>query len=377
MHKIPVYKPLLEEGETKAALAALANGWLGMGSFVGQFENAVSELLGAKDKHVVALSTGHAALHLALLLAGIGPGDEVITPSFNNIADIQAIIATGASPVFCDVNDADLCIDLDSAATVVSRQTKALIAMDYGSNICDHDAIARFADQHGLRIIHDAAHSFGSWYKGKPIGSFSDIVMFSFDPVKTITTIDGGALIVKTEDERRELREMRLIGMQQSSDVMYGNNRAWSYDVERLGFRYHMANLHAAIGLSQLDKMDVIASTRKETFKFYHQRLSGIEGLDLPPAVGDEIVPFMFYVRVKHGRRTEFREFLEKEGVETGIHWRPAHQFTLFRNERRAPLPITDRAGEEIVSLPFHSKMNREWQEKVVGTVRSFFRQGV
>lgn len=372
--KIPVYKPLLEEEEKAAAREALDLGWLGMGSYVGAFEQRLGELVGAGDRPVVAVSTGHAALHLALLLAGCGPGDEVITPSFNNIADIQAIAATGARPVFCELREDTLCLDVDDAAALVGPATKAIIAMDYACHTCDHAAVADLAGQHGLRVVHDAAHALGSSHEGRPIGSISEITMFSFDPVKTITCIDGGALVVRDEAARAALHEMRLIGMKQSAGVMYGNARAWNYDVERIGFRYHLANLHAAIGLAQLGKFERIARTRRETFAAYASALSGIDGLHVPRAELDTVVPFMFYVRVRDGRREAFRAFLEARGIDTGIHWQPAHGFTLFRECRRSTLERTERVGTEIVSLPFHSCMATGDVDRVIETVRAFFR---
>ena len=183
VEKIPVFKPLIETDEIDASTKALELGWLGMGSYVGEFEEAIQEFIGASDRYVAAVSTGHAALHLGLLVADLKPGDEVITPSFNNIADFQAILATGATPVFCDINNDTLCIDLDKAEELVTPKTKAVTVMDYDCVLCDHDRVAEFAEKHNVRIIHDAAHSLGSRYKGKMIGSFSDICMFSFDPV--------------------------------------------------------------------------------------------------------------------------------------------------------------------------------------------------
>src|SRR5437763_12586138 len=215
MADVPVFAPLLEDEELDAARAALELGWLGMGSYVAEFEREIARVLKASDRHVAAVSTGHAALHLALLLAGVGPGDEVITPSFNNVADFQAILATGAEPVLCDVNEHTLCIDVDKAADLVSPATKALVVTDYACMLCDHTALAELAEQRGLRIVHDAAHSIGSQYEGRPIGSFSHTTAFSFDPVKTVTSIDGGALVVRTEEELERVQEMRLIGMGQ------------------------------------------------------------------------------------------------------------------------------------------------------------------
>lgn len=180
---IPVFKPLIEQEEFDASRESLELGWLGMGSYVSSFENKVKEILGVEDRYVAALSTGTAGLHLALLVAGVGPGDEVIVSSFNCSADFQAISWVGADIVFCDCKDDTLAIDMQQAATLVTPKTKAIIVMDYDCILCDHDEIARFAEQHKLRVIHDAAHSFGSRYKNKPVGSFSDICVFSHDPV--------------------------------------------------------------------------------------------------------------------------------------------------------------------------------------------------
>ena len=373
VQEIPVFRPSISEAEITASEESLRRGWLGMGSYVGQFENALGEFLELEDRHVVAVSTGHAALHLGLLLAGVGPGDEVITPSFNNIADFQAILATGAAPVFCDVDDVTLCIDLDKVEELVTERTKAIIAMDYDCLLCDHDRVAEFSGRHGLRVIHDAAHSFGSRYQGEMIGSFSDITMFSFDPVKTITTIDGGVLIVRTEEEAERLCEMRLIGMGQPTGVMYQDRRAWTYDVNGLGFRYHMANLHAAIGLAQLARIEDITQSRRTTAKYYNQQLSAIAELRTPRTDFEGITPFLYYVRVPAERRETFREALLDQGIDTGIHWQPGHWFTLFKDCRRGDLTITEKVGREIVSIPLHSFMEDLERQRVVQAVQEFF----
>src|SRR5215211_7601892 len=149
--RIPVFRPLIEQEEMNAASGALELGWLGMGSFVGDFEQRIKEFIDASDTYVAAMSTGHAALHLGLLVAGVGPGDEVITPSFNNIADFQAILAAGAEPVFCDIDEDSLCIDLHSAEELISPRTRAIIAMDYGCILCDHDGLSEVARRHQIR----------------------------------------------------------------------------------------------------------------------------------------------------------------------------------------------------------------------------------
>jgi dTDP-4-amino-4,6-dideoxygalactose transaminase len=371
---VPVFKPYLGDEEKAAAVAALELGWLGMGSYVAEFETRLGELLELPDdRHVVAVSTGHAALHIGLMLAGVGPGDEVITPAFNNVSDFQAILACGGEPVFSDIDDRTLCIDLDAAEELMGPRVKAMIVMDYDCLLCDHDRIAEFTERHGIRIIHDAAHSLGSRYRKKMVGSFSDIAMFSFDPVKTITTIDGGALVLSSADEVEMALEMRLIGMTQPSSTLYGNRRAWTYDVTRLGYRYHLSNPHAAIGLAQLARFNYIAETRLAACEHYSRRLGGIPEVRTPLTDFDDIVPFLYYVRVPADARDALRTHAREAGVDTGIHWQPGHWYSLLRDCRRGDLSVTDRVGHEVLSLPLYSGMSTETLDVVCDAVADFF----
>ncbi len=370
---IPVFKPLIEKEEFDASRKALELGWLGMGSYVDEFEKGVKQYLQASDRYLAAVSTGHAALHLGLMVAGIGAGDEVITPSFNNVTDFQAILAVGAKPVFCDIDNDTLCLNLDQVEQLITPQTKAIIVMDYDCVVCDHDRIADIARKYDLRVIHDAAHSFGSTYKNKMIGSFSDICMFSFDPVKTITCIDGGMLVVKTMEELQKIQEMRLVGMGQPASVMYQNKRAWTYDVNYLGYRYHLANLHAAIGLAQLAKMDEISATRRQACRYYNEHLSEIAEVTVPKTDFSNVTPFLYYIRVPETKRDKLKTYLFENGVDTGIHWQPGHWMSLFKDSRCGNLSVTDRVAKEILSLPLHSKMPKDILDKVICQIKTFF----
>ena len=373
MKTIPMYKPLIEEDEINAAREALEMGWLGMGSYVAEFEKEIKKYISAEDRYVVAVNTGTSALHLAMLLAKVEPGDEVITPSFNNVGDFQAILAAGAKPVFCDIDENTLCIDVEKAQEMISPKTKAIIAMDYGCMLCDHNSALELAKMKNIRLIHDAAHSFGSKYNGKPIGSFSDICIFSFDPVKNITCIDGGALVVKTEEEAIQLHEMRLIGMTQPSTIMYKNERAWTYDVKNIGFRYHLSNLHAAIGLSQLKKIHKISENRRKAAIYLNSNLMNIDELIIPKTDFNNITPFSYFVRVRHDLRDDFRQYLLHHGIETGIHWQPGHWFSLFKNCKKGDLSITEKIAKEIVSLPINSNMTHDELDRIVNSVKMFF----
>jgi dTDP-4-amino-4,6-dideoxygalactose transaminase len=373
---IPVYKPLIDARTFDAAREALENGWLGMGSFVREFETRFQACLEAPDRHCVAVSTGTAALHLAMVTAGVGPGDEVITPSFNNIGDFQAILAAGARPVFCDIHRATLGIDTDRIEELITERTKMIIALHYNGIPCELDKVLAIGKRHDLRVVEDACHAVGSRIDGRMAGSFGDISCFSFDAVKTITCIDGGMIVVNAAEEAQRLQDARLLGMSQSVERLYANSRSWKYDVQAPGFRYHLANLHAAIGLSQLDRLDTIIENRRGYANFYTERLSPLgEFLDLPPSDFGNVGPFMYFILVKHGRREALIESLKEKGIDSGIHWQPGHRFTLFRDCRKGDLSVTEQVGDEVLTLPFHSFMSEEVLERVVAGVTAFFQE--
>jgi dTDP-4-amino-4,6-dideoxygalactose transaminase len=375
MTKVPMFKPLIEQPEIDAAVESLRMGWLGMGSYVNELEQALADHLELQDKHLALVNTGHSALHLALEVADIGPGDEVITPSFNCVSDFQAILQTGAAPVLCDVRDDTLTIDVASAEPLVSERTKAVLFIDYASSLADYDAIEAFAAKHNLRVIHDAAHSFNSRdARGRMVGSFSDLTMLSFDPVKTLTCLDAGAIVVSSEEELARVHEMRILGMGQPPAVMYQNKRAWTFHVDDIGFRYHVLNLHAAIGLQQLAKIERIAETRRDACAYYLDRLAGIDELGLPQIDLENSTPFIFVVRVPAERRDDFRTMLGEHGVDTGVHWQPGHHFEVLKDCRRGDIPVSQQAGEEIVSLPLHSAMEECAMEAVADAVVAYFK---
>ena len=321
--------------------------------------------------HGLAFGSGLAAIDAVIKL--LKPGDEVITPSFNNVADFQAILAVGALPVLCDIREDTLCIDAMKVEELIGPKTKAIIVMDYGCCLADYDDISDLAAKYNLRVIHDAAHSIGSYYKGKKVGMFSDICMFSFDPVKTITCIDGGALVVKTQEEVDLLHQMRLVGMGQSAGEMYKNQRAWTYDVSCLGFRYHMANLHAAIGLAQLEKINDITDSRQASCILYNELLEGVKQVRTPKSDFMDVTPFHYYIRVNPEYRHSLREFLKNNSIDTGVHWQPGHWFALLSDVRKGDLNVTDMVGEQILSLPLHSNMESATIMKIVKAIEIFF----
>jgi dTDP-4-amino-4,6-dideoxygalactose transaminase len=376
MMNIPVFKPYLDSEEIQAAVEALEMGWLGPGSYVKQFEDRIADLLEITTEQVVAVNTGTSAVHLGLELCGVGPGDEVITPSFNNIADFQSIKALQATPVFCDIYEDNLTIDVTKVADLISDKTKAIICIDYGSALCDYDRVKAIADKRGVSVLYDAAHSFGSRRPdGSMVGSEADFCTFSFDPAKNITCIDGGALIVKDTDLAQKSRYMRLLGQKQNQSTLYSNNRSWTYDVDNIGYRYHLANLHGAIGLKQLEKISIIKNKRQEIFQYYHKNLWDMDGLILPPNVTSEIVPFIFVLRILDGKRNAFRDYLKEHGIDVGVHWQPGHKFSYFANCRQGDLTVTNKIADQIATIPMYPDLTVSQAERIVATIKNFFRQ--
>lgn len=370
---VPVFQPYLGEEVKKAAVDALDDGWLGMGPLTAQFEQEIGAYLGAGDRPVVVTNSGTAALHCATALAGAGPGDEVICPSFQYAAGHQAISATGADVVFCDIEERTYGADPESVRALISPRTKAIMVVHYAGIICDLDAIYDVAHEHGVRVIEDAAHAFGSRHRGRPIGSFGDLTCFSFGPVKVITSLEGGAVVGHSPDDTQPLHELRFIGIDSDTRTRYERGRNWEYDVVRQGFRYHLSSIPAAIGLSQLAMVDGFISSRQRSCRLYSELLADVREVTVPETDWADVSPFIFFIRVPSDRRADLVAHLKAQGISSGVHWVGAHQLTYYKGCRRSELPVTERVASEVLTLPLHSHMADGLVERVAGAVSGFF----
>jgi dTDP-4-amino-4,6-dideoxygalactose transaminase len=369
---IPVFQPMIGVDTIKAVVDALHAGWLGMGAITQAFEETLARFLGLEGRYIIATNTGTAALHLGLLAAGVGPGDEVITPAFNFIADHQAIIATGATPVLCDVDEVTLGVDPDKVAALIGPRTKAIVPLYFGGVAGRVKELYAVAERHGLRVVEDATHAFGTRVEGRAIGSFGDVTCFSFDPVKVITSIDGGAVVVGDPTVLERLRHWRFLGIDRETMARYKNSRAWEYDVVSQGFRYHLTNINAAVGLSQLARADEFIASRRQVCRLYNRLLADVAGVRCPATDFHDVSPFIYTVRVPAARREGLIEHLRGRGVATGIHFLPAQDFTYLKGCRRGDLSVTERATREIVTLPLHTHMAPATVERVAATIREY-----
>jgi len=373
MDRIPVFEPHLGPDAIEHLLEALDVGWLGMGATTQEFEDRIADYLGLKQGFVCATNTGTSALHIALRAANIGPGDEVITPSFNYVADHQAIRMTGAEVVMCDVRDDNLGIDSEKAAELVNERTRAIIPLHFAGLPCDMAGVRQLAEEHHLRIIEDGMHAFGSSIDGEKVGSNGDICCFSFDPVKIITSIDGGCVVVNSEAELTKLQHLRLLGVDRDTSERYKNRRAWEYDVVSEGYRNHLTNIMASVGVAQIKRVDEFITSRRSVCKRYSEAFAAIDELAVPRTDFGNVSPFIYSLRIRHDLRENMIAHLQEHMIDTGIHFVPVHKHSYFANAPCGDMSVTDKVVKEVLTLPLHSNMRPEYVERVIGGVISFF----
>jgi|APSaa5957512493_1039668.scaffolds.fasta_scaffold11767_3 dTDP-4-amino-4,6-dideoxygalactose transaminase len=377
MEKIPVFAPYVTDDITKLSVEnALTEGFLGMGKVVNQFEKNIENYLELKDRHVVAVNTGTSALHLAVELCDIQKDDEVIVPSFNFVADQVAIEMAGAKVVMCDIRDDNLGIDCKKAEELISDKTKAIIPLHFAGLPCDQDGVYELAKKYNLRIIEDGTHAFGTTIKNKKIGSYGDITCFSFDPVKIITAVDGGCIIVNSVEEVKRLKKLRLLGI--STDPMdraKGGklSNGWNYDVESKGFRYHMNTITATIGISQIKRIEDFILSRRIICQKYNEAFKDIPNLKIPETNFSNISPFIYYLRMIDGEREKLREYLIDQNIDTGINFIPIHNKSHFKNCKRGDMEITDKVSSEIFHIPLYSHMRKDFVDRIINGIKDFF----
>lgn len=367
---IPVQRPYLGEAELEAVRRVFDSRWLGMGSITKEFENRLCEFLGVK--HVIAVNTGTSALHVALEALELENGDEVIVPSLTFVASIQAIVQAGAKPVFCDVDASTLNMDLDDALGRVTPRTRVIMPVHYGGSVCDMDPLMAFAQERGIWVVEDAAHAFGSTYKRRRVGTLGDVTCFSFDPIKNITCGEGGAIATNEDTIAARIVPRRILGIDNDTWSRYRNERNWFYEVTTVGYRYHMPNINAAIGLEQLRRVDAFLARKREIVRRYDEVFTGVPGLVLIRHDLDEMFPFFYIVRVLDGRRDALMAHLKSRGIGCGVHYIPNHIQPLFAGSR-VSLPVTDQLFEEVVTLPLYFEMTDTEVDQVVEAVRAFF----
>ena len=368
---VPLSDVLVDDEIEHAVIQAVRSGWWSMGPRVAELELEFARFTGAR--HALAVANGTAALHLALLGVGCGPGDEVLLPSLNFVAAANTIRHTGANPVFCDIEGVgDLNVSPDDLEAAVGTRTRAVVVMHYGGHPCRMEAILDLAARHGLALIEDAAHAPGALWGGRMCGTIGDVGCFSFFSNKNLPIGEGGMIVTDDDALAESMRLMRSHGM---TTLTWDRHRghASTYEVTTAGFNYRMDELRASIGLVQLARLERQNSQRARIVDFYCDVLDGTNGLTLAPALHAGVTPahhLAVLVLPKNSRRDEVRASLAERGIQTSVHYPPIHRFAAYRElGSRRSLPWTEAVEGRLVTLPLYPHMSDGQAEAVTEAV--------
>lgn len=367
---IPVFRPSVSAEEIAAVTEVLQSGWWGLGPKTRAFEEAFAEYVGAK--HAVALQSGTAALHLALHLLNLEPGDEVLVPSITFVSTAHAVVYVGARPVFVDVRPDTCCMDPEDAARKITARTRAILPVHYGGHPADMDAFHNLADKHHLTVLEDAAHATGASYRGKRIGSVSPLTCFSFHAVKNLACGEGGAVTTDCDDWETRLREIRWLGISKDTWKRTSEEKvyAWQYWIHELGFKAHLNDIPAAIGLVQLRRLEQLNANRRRLVERYTEAFADLEWVETP--VEREHCRSSWHIyHVKVPRRDELLTFLKSRDIAPGVHYYPIHLHPYYAGADHR-CPVAERIWTRLLSLPLYPDMTDNELSQVIDALRAF-----
>jgi len=369
---IPVMKPWLGEDEQAAAAEAVASGWVAQGPRVEAFERAFAARIGSG--HAVALSSCTAALHLALLVAGVGPGDDVVVPSLSFIATANAARYVGATPVFAEVDEATGNVTPATVEAALTPHARAVIAVDQAGMPCDVAGIRAVCDPRGIVVVEDAACAAGATVEGRAAGAAAALSTFSFHPRKVITTGEGGMAVVQDEAQAARVRRLREHAMSVSAAARHAGGAGVIEEYLEVGYNYRMTDVQAAIGLVQLAKLDAIVARRRELADRYRRMLADLPGVRVPvEPLGVRTNYQSFWVELAVGGAAERNAVLaamQERGISCRRGIMAAHREPAYHGELAPALPVTDRLTERTVILPLYHEMSAAEQERVVDALR-------
>jgi dTDP-4-amino-4,6-dideoxygalactose transaminase len=352
---IPIAKPLIGKEEIEEVEKVLKSGFIAQGPKVAEFEEAFASYVGTE--HAIAVSSGTTALHLALLAAGVGAGDEVITTPFSFAATGNCALYVGARPVFVDIDPKTYNINPELIKGAITEKTKAILPVHLYGQPAQMDSINTIAEEHDLVVIEDAAQAHGAMFQDKKVGSLGDMGCFSFYPTKNMTTSEGGMITTNNPEMADKARILRAHGEKER------------YQHEILGYNFRMTDIAASIGLVQLKKLDGFNQKRIENAEYLTEHIKGLNGIK-PPYVSPEVrhVFHQYTIRVEDGKRKDIMEYLNQEGIGTGIHYPiPIYKQKLYQDlGYHDKCPETEKAASEVLSLPVHPALSIEELEKIV-----------
>ena len=363
--EVPLSGAYFSDREEELVLEVLRSGRLSLGPMIDRFESMIAERVGAP--YAAAVSSGTAGLHLLCRIAGLGPGDEVITSPMSFVASANCFILEGAAPVFADVDPLTLNLDPAAVESAITARTKAIVAVDMFGYPCELDEIRAIADRHGLLVIEDAAEALGAEYKGSPVGSHGPSAVFGFYPNKQIATGEGGVVVTHSEEERQLLVSLRNQGRSYEGG-------GWFHHV-RVGFNYRWTDLQAALGIAQLEKLDEILALRLQAAERYSERLADLPLTPLVPDDGDHVRSwFVYVVQVEPGvDRDGVMASLRAEGIATAEYVPCVHLQPYMREQygfHEGACPVAEDVSSRSLALPFHTGIGEGDQDRVVDALR-------
>ncbi|MDG7018268.1 MAG: DegT/DnrJ/EryC1/StrS family aminotransferase [Nitrososphaerota archaeon] len=368
---VPLFYPFIPKEAVQAVAEVLRSRYVGEGQRVAEFEANLGIRL--DNRQVVSLNNGTSALFLALDIAGVGPGDEVVTPAHTSQATNMPILQRGARPVFADVKYESCTLDPVNIEKRLTPRTKAILCVDWGGYPSDLDEIRKVGKEHGLPVIEDAAHALGASYKGKKVGSICDYTAFSFQAIKHITTGDGGALSFLDDNQFAKAVRRKWYGIDRSKRKFSYLGIDPDFDITEIGYKIHMNDIAAAIGLTQLNHLAEIVTRRTFIAKRYREELEGLEGIELMENRDDrQSSNWLFSLHVK--KRLSFAKAMWDSGIEVSVvNWRN-DKYTVFGGLRQ-DLPNTDKLYQDYLAIPMHNKLSDDDVERVIAAVKSATRQ--
>ena len=366
----------IDDADIKAVVDVLKSDFLTCGPKIEEAEKKLCEITGAK--HAVLIANGTAALHACCFAAGIKPGDEVITTSMTFAASANCAIYCGGKPVFADINPETYNIDPESVEKCITEKTKAIVAVDFTGQAVEIKRIREICDKHNLIFIEDAAHSLGTKYDGKPVGSLADMTEFSFHPVKTCTSGEGGAITTNDDELYKKLILFRTHAITRVQDLMEKESEGgWYYQQVDLGYNYRITDIQAALLSSQLDKLDMFAKRRKELVKRYDEAFSSVPEIVVQKEIPEsDTVRHLYIIQLVLEKlscsRKEIFEALQAEGIGVNVHYIPTYTFPYYQRlgYKIGNCPNAERLYDRIISMPLFYSMTDEDQEKVIEAVK-------
>lgn len=369
---IPYGKQTIDQDDIQAVVDVLKSDFLTTGPKIAEFEQTVADYVGAK--YAVAISNGTSALHAACFAAGIGPGDEVITTPLTFAASANCVLYCGGTPVFADVDPKTYNIDPEDIRRKITDRTKAIIAVHLAGQPCDMDAIHSIAHEYGLIVIEDGAHALGSVYKGKKVGSLSDMTTFSFHPVKPITTGEGGMIVTDNEEFYKKMALFRSHGITRDDSMMTRNDGPWFYQQFDLGYNYRITDIQCALGCSQMKKLDRFLARRKEIVARYNEAFADCDNIITPYQLSDtESGWHLYIVQVKNCDRRQVFEAMREKGIGVNVHYIPVYMHPYYKEHgyENVHCANAEEIYSHIISLPLYPGLTSEQQDYVIDTLKS------